>query len=62
MRRINPYTYPPWLRQTRAVCVQFVLPITIVQGIRTLFLPTTFDVIFLLLLIVLTCALKLDWF
>ncbi|MFC4320969.1 hypothetical protein [Litchfieldia salsa] len=62
MRRINPYTYPPWLRQTRAVCVQFTLPITIVQGIRTIFLPTTFDVILLAIFIVLTCALKLDWF
>jgi hypothetical protein len=61
INKFNKYRYPHWLRQTRAICVQFVIPITIVQGVRTLFLPTTFDVIFLALLILLAVALHLDW-
>ncbi|MFT4416498.1 hypothetical protein ACLM5H_21780 [Fredinandcohnia humi] len=60
-RRFRKYSYPPWLRHTRDICAQFVIPITIVQGIRTIFLPTTFDVIFLGILILLSAALHLDW-
>lgn len=61
VNKFNKYRYPPWLRQTRAVCVQFIIPITIVQGVRTLFLPTSFDVLFLAILILLAVALYLDW-
>ncbi|MCA1031938.1 hypothetical protein LCL95_12960 [Bacillus timonensis] len=60
-RRFNRYSYPHWLRQTRAVCVQFIIPITVVQAIRTIFLPTSFDVIILAVFILLACALHLDW-
>ncbi|WP_449537147.1 hypothetical protein [Ferdinandcohnia sp. Marseille-Q9671] len=60
-RRFRKYSYPPWLRHCRDVCAQFIIPITIVQGVRTVFLPTTFDVLFLAILILLACSFHLDW-
>ncbi|WP_077618972.1 hypothetical protein [Bacillus sinesaloumensis] len=60
-RRFRKYSYPPWLRQCRDVCHQFIIPITIVQAVRTIFLPTTFDVLFLAILILLAVAFNLDW-
>ncbi|MCH1626593.1 hypothetical protein [Fredinandcohnia quinoae] len=61
INKFNKYRYPPWLRQTRAVCVQFIIPITVVQGVRTILIPTSFDVLFLAVLILLAAALHLDW-
>ncbi|MFP3916460.1 hypothetical protein U5N28_01515 [Lysinibacillus telephonicus] len=49
-RSYNPYLLPPWLRKTRFFCKQIIIPITVFQGLRTLFLPTTGDFLFLLLL------------
>ncbi|WP_141431860.1 hypothetical protein [Bacillus sp. 03113] len=59
-RKFNHYTMPPWLRTVRNVCSQFVIPFCIFQGIRTLLLPTTFDVLLLSALIVLALALYLE--
>ncbi|AST92754.1 hypothetical protein ACWE42_16550 [Sutcliffiella cohnii] len=61
MRKYNPYSLPPWLRQVRAVCAQFIIPISIFQGIRTIFLPTTFDVLILALCITLAVCFHLEW-
>nr|WP_233403585.1 hypothetical protein [Bacillus halotolerans] len=52
---------PPWVRQIRLVSAQVIIPITIFQGIRTIFFPTTFDVLLLAILILLACALHLEW-
>jgi hypothetical protein len=60
-RRYNPYSYPPWLRQIRAVCAQIIIPLTIFQAIRTIFFPTTFDVVLLAILVLLAFALHLEW-
>nr|WP_017381937.1 hypothetical protein [Paenisporosarcina sp. TG-14] len=52
MRRgYNPYLLPPWLRKTRFYCKNIILPITVFELIRTIFLPTTFDFLLLCLLI-----------
>ncbi|MBB6282819.1 hypothetical protein [Geobacillus subterraneus] len=61
MRRFNPYSWPPWLRQARAVCAQVIIPLTIFQAIRTIFLPTTFDVILLAIFVLIAVALHLEW-
>lgn len=60
MKRYNPYTKPPWLRKTRSVCQQFIIPFTIFQGIRTFLLPTTFDVLLLAVFILIAIAFHLD--
>ncbi|MGB5944622.1 hypothetical protein [Paenisporosarcina sp.] len=52
MRRgYNPYLLPPWLRKTRFYCKNIILPITVFELIRTIFIPTTFDFLLLCLLI-----------
>ncbi|WP_239587090.1 hypothetical protein [Bacillus ectoiniformans] len=61
MRKYNPYRLPPWLRTCRRICCQLCIPFAIFQGIRTLFLPTSFDVLLLFILIILCCALHLEW-
>ncbi|WP_445489667.1 hypothetical protein [Niallia sp. 03133] len=59
-RKFNPYNLPPWLRTVRNACSKFIIPFCIFQGIRTMLLPTTFDVLFLSLLIVLALSIYLD--
>ncbi|MGQ9003381.1 hypothetical protein [Bacillus subtilis] len=60
-KRFRSYSLPPWVRQIRLVSAQVIIPITIFQGIRTIFFPTTFDVLLLAILIFLACALHLEW-
>ncbi|MEH7387746.1 hypothetical protein V7147_20445 [Bacillus sp. JJ1521] len=59
--RFRKYSYPQWLRQTRDFCAQFIIPITVVQAVRTIFIPTTIDVFFLAILIFLIVCIHLDW-
>ncbi|ANB60290.1 hypothetical protein GGR02_000969 [Anoxybacillus voinovskiensis] len=61
MKRFNPYSWPPWLRQLRAICAQVIIPITVFQAIRTILLPTTFDVLLLAILVLLAVAFHLEW-
>ncbi|MDA1477454.1 hypothetical protein [Bacillus changyiensis] len=61
-KRFTTHSLQPWLKQVRLVAVQVVLPITIFHGIRTIFFPTTFDVLLLGILILIACAVHLDWF
>jgi hypothetical protein len=52
MRRgYNPYLLPPWLRKTRFYCKNIIIPITVFELIRTIFIPTTFDFLLLCFLI-----------
>ena len=60
-RPYNPYLLPPWLRKTRFYCRQIILPIVVFQAIRTLFLPTTWDIILLCILSVLAYLLLTDF-
>ncbi|WP_077214142.1 hypothetical protein [Bacillus dakarensis] len=59
-RKYTPYALPPWLRKFRGVVAQFIIPFCIFQGIRTLLLPTVFDILFLMVLILLAIALHLE--
>ncbi|WP_259424341.1 hypothetical protein [Bacillus velezensis] len=60
-KKFNSYSLPQWARQVRLVSAQVIIPITIFQGIRTIFFPTTFDVLLLTILLFLACALHLEW-
>jgi hypothetical protein len=61
MRKYNPYTLPPWLRNVRLICKQFIIPFSVFQAIRTILLPTTFDVLLLTLFIGIALAIYFDW-
>jgi hypothetical protein len=60
-RRYNPYSLPPWLRYCRSVTIQVIIPITVFHGVRTIFIPTPFDVILLGILILLAVSFHLEW-
>ena len=60
-RPYNPYLLPPWLRKARFYCRQIILPVVVFQAIRTLFLPTTLDIILLCLLSVIAYLLLTDF-
>ncbi|WP_254119231.1 hypothetical protein [Bacillus sp. FJAT-29790] len=60
-RRYSPHTLPPWLKTIRGACAQFVIPFCCFQGIRVIIFPTTFDVLFLAILIFIAVALRLEF-
>ncbi|MBP3038244.1 hypothetical protein J9303_01840 [Bacillaceae bacterium Marseille-Q3522] len=59
-RRYNRYALPPWLRNFRNVCAQFIIPIGVFQAIRTILLPSIIDIILLTLIILLAIALRYE--
>lgn len=59
-RSYNPYLLPPWIRKTRFFCKTIIWPIVVFQGIRTLFLPTTGDLLLLIALISIGLLLTYD--
>lgn len=61
MSRFYRYRLPPWVRYWLFVIEKATLPIMIFQLIRTLFLPTTFDVLLLGICIGLFLAFYLQW-
>ncbi|KAB8134720.1 hypothetical protein F9U64_11315 [Gracilibacillus oryzae] len=62
MSRYYRYRLPPWARECIIVCERSTLPIVIFQSVRTIFIPTTFDVILLGILIGIFIAFQLEWF
>ncbi|WP_090396825.1 hypothetical protein [Natribacillus halophilus] len=42
---------PPWVIKWRWAAAQILLPLICFQALRTIFLPTTFDVLLLILLV-----------
>jgi len=61
LTRFYRYRLPPWARQCLIVIERVTLPIMIFQLIRTLFFPTTLDVLLLGMLIGLFVAFYLEW-
>ncbi|MFZ2462718.1 MAG: hypothetical protein WAW77_03635 [Caldibacillus thermoamylovorans] len=59
-RKYNPYLLPSWARTIREVGKQLIIPFTIFQGIRTLIIPTTFDVILLLIFLLIVALFQMD--
>nr|WP_084552362.1 hypothetical protein [Bacillus cihuensis] len=60
-QRYSPYTLPPWLKGIRNVCSQFMLPICIFQGFRTLLFPTFLDILILSIVVVLLISFRQNW-
>lgn len=59
-KKYSPYALPPWLRTVRGVCGQFIIPISVFQGIRTLLFPTFFDVLLFIILLALAIGIYLE--
>lgn len=60
-KNYNPYLLPPWLRKFRFFMRHCILPITIFQAIRTIFFPTTGDILLLAVLILISYLLLTDF-
>ncbi|MDQ0269999.1 hypothetical protein [Cytobacillus purgationiresistens] len=59
-RKFNPHTLPSWLKTVRGLAGQFIIPFCVFQGIRTLLLPTAFDILFLGILILIAFAFRME--
>lgn len=59
---MNRLRYNPTYLKIRAGIQQISLPLGIFQLVRTLLLPTSFDVILLILLVLLYVGIEFDWF
>jgi hypothetical protein len=57
---VNKYAYTPWFRKVRGVCGQLIIPFTIFQLVRTLILPTVFDVLLLTIFIAIAVTLYFE--
>ena len=57
----NPYLLPKWARKVRFYCKTCVIPLIIFQAIRTILIPTTGDIVLLLILCIAGFALFQDW-
>jgi hypothetical protein len=55
------WRYHPFYLKIRFGALQLLIPFIIFQFIRTLLLPTSFDVVLLTLLVLLYTAILLDW-
>ncbi|HHY72819.1 MAG TPA: hypothetical protein GX497_06270 [Bacillus bacterium] len=61
MGRFYRFRLPPWARHFLLVLEQITIPLVVFQALRTLFLPSTFDVILLSLLVLLAVSFYLEW-
>ncbi|GAB7388681.1 hypothetical protein BSNK01_25190 [Bacillaceae bacterium] len=57
----HKFYYHPSYQKARAIIKQLLLPFIIFQFLRTIFLPTGFDVLLLSLFAVLYVCILLDW-
>ncbi|OEH91442.1 hypothetical protein [Bacillus solimangrovi] len=61
MSQFYRYRMPPWLRKCLVITEQIILPLAAFQLLRTLFFPTTFDIILSGFLIFLFVAFTVKW-
>ncbi|WLR50098.1 hypothetical protein LC040_12495 [Bacillus tianshenii] len=61
MSRFYRHRLPPWLRQCVIVIEQITLPLAAFQLLRTLFIPTTFDILLSGFLIFLYVCFMMKW-
>jgi hypothetical protein len=59
-KKIKPYYIQSFIKQFRSTLEQFIVPLMIFQGIRTILLPTMFDIILLAILLFLAAALYME--
>lgn len=60
-KKFNQYTLQSWYKTFKGVCKQLIIPFAIFQGIRTILLPTAFDVLLLAIFILIAFAFQNEW-
>lgn len=58
----NKFVLPPWAQGFKPICRQFIVPLCIFQGLRTILIPTIFDVLLLTAMILIALALHFELF
>ncbi|ADU31362.1 hypothetical protein [Evansella cellulosilytica] len=61
-RSFRQFRWPRWFQRGIDVLYQILLPLIILQFLRILFLPTTFDIILLGALVILYLSHQMGWF
>jgi hypothetical protein len=59
-RGFSKFKYQPWFRTCRRVCAQLIIPFVIFQFIRTLIIPTFFDIVLLTLFVAIAVSLYFE--
>jgi hypothetical protein len=60
VKHFHKFKYRPWFQTFRKMASQLIIPFTIFQLLRTLFLPTVFDVLLLTVFIVIAASIYLE--
>ncbi|MDQ0174334.1 hypothetical protein [Bacillus chungangensis] len=60
-RKMNQQTFQSWIRTAKDIGKQFIIPFVVFQAVRTILLPTSFDVLLLAIFILLALAFYFDW-
>jgi hypothetical protein len=60
-RKFNQQTFQSWIRTAKDIGKQFIIPFVVFQAVRTILLPTSFDVLLLAIFILLSLAFYFDW-
>ncbi|QQZ10695.1 hypothetical protein [Heyndrickxia vini] len=60
-KKFNQYTIQTWFKTFKGVGRQLIIPFTIFQAIRTILLPTAFDVLLLAIFILIAFAFQNEW-
>ncbi|MGE8206074.1 hypothetical protein ACQKP0_16235 [Heyndrickxia sp. NPDC080065] len=60
-KNFNRYTLQTWGKTIKGICKQLIIPFTIFQAIRTVLLPTAFDVLLLAIFILIALAYHNEW-
>ena len=58
--KFHKYKYSPWFITGRRIAAQLIIPFTIFQFIRTLFLPTILDILLLTCFLVIAVSIHFD--
>ncbi|WP_160722013.1 hypothetical protein [Bacillus sp. USDA818B3_A] len=58
--KFHKYKYRPWFITSRRIAAQLIIPFSIFQFIRTLFLPTVLDVLLLMIFLVIAVSIYFE--
>lgn len=60
-RKFNQQAFQAWIKTAKDIGKQFIIPFVVFQAVRTILLPTSFDVLLLAIFILLALAFYFNW-